>query len=102
MRVKNISLPSLVMVLASAAGWSQTTATIVGTVTDSSGAVVPNVTITVSSKDTGLTRTTTTNQGGNYAEPLLPVGQYSITAEAAGFKKKTITNIVVEVNQEPR
>jgi hypothetical protein len=89
-------------VLISTAGWSQTTATIVGTVTDTSGAVVPNVSITVTSQDTGLTRKITSNQGGNYVAPLLPVGHYSITAEANGFKKKTTTGIVVQVDQEPR
>lgn len=102
MRLKNILLLSLVMMFASVAGWSQTTATIVGTVTDSSGAVVPNVSITVTSQDTGLTRRITSNQNGNYVAPLLPVGQYSITVEGTGFKKKTVTGIVVQVEQEPR
>src|SRR5438105_4195191 len=102
MQLKNILLLSLLIVLISTAGWSQTTATIVGTVTDSSGAVVPNVSITVTSQDTGLTRKAISNQAGYYAAPLLPVGQYSIAAEATGFKKKTITGIVVQVNEEPR
>lgn len=102
MQLKRILLLSLLIVLISTAGWSQTTATIVGTVTDSSGAVVPNVSITVTSQDTGLTRKITSNQGGNYVAPLLPVGHYSITAEASGFKKKTTTGIVVQVDQEPR
>ena len=78
------------------------TGTIVGTVTDSSGAVVPNVAVTLVSQDTGLTRKTTSNQSGNYLAPLLPVGRFSITAEMTGFKKKTITDIVLQVNQEPR
>src|SRR5439155_20019483 len=99
---KNNLLLSLAMVLASEACLAQTTATIVGTVTDSTGAVVPGVSISVISKDTGLTRKTTTNQGGNYVATFLPVGQYSITAEVTGFKKKTLTGIVLEVNQEPR
>src|SRR5690242_1355568 len=86
----------------SAAVYGQTTATVVGTVTDTSGAVVPNVSITVTSEDTGLSRKTLTSQSGNYAVPLLPVGKYSVSAEAAGFKKKTATGIVLEVNQEPR
>jgi hypothetical protein len=97
MRLKFLLL-SLVIMLA----WAQTTATLVGTVADSSGAVVPNVSITVTSKDTGLTRKTTSNQAGNYVVPLLPVGEYSITAEVTGFKRKTVTGIVVQVNQEPR
>src|SRR6185295_6319733 len=85
-----------------APAWAQTTATIVGTVTDPTGAVVPGVSITVSSKATGLTRKTSTNQSGNYAAPLLPVGTYSVAAEVNGFKKKTVTGILVEVNQESR
>ncbi len=99
MRLKN---NLLVMFLFSAAALAQTTATIVGTVTDSSGAVVPSVSITVTAKDTGLTRKAATNQSGNYVVTFLPVGQYSVTAEVTGFKKKTVTGIVLEVNQEPR
>src|SRR5882762_3983237 len=99
MRLKN---NLLVMLLFSAAALAQTTATIVGTVTDSSGAVVPSVSITTTAKETGLTRKTTTNQSGNYVLTFLPVGQYNVTAEVTGFKKKTVTGIVLEVNQEPR
>ena len=102
MRLSKALLLWFVLILGSAAGWSQTTATIVGTVTDSSGALVPNASITVTSQDTGLTRKVTSNQDGNYVAPLLPVGGYSITAEATGFKRKTLTGIVVQVNQEPR
>src|SRR5690242_19933912 len=91
-----------ILFAAAAAAWGQTTATIVGTVTDPTGAVAPNVTITVTNEGTGLTRKTLTSQSGNYAVPLMPVGVYSVTAEASGFKKKTNTGIVLEVNQEPR
>src|ERR1043165_977003 len=93
---------SLVPIAGGGSAWAQTTATVVGTVTDTSGAVAPNVSITVTSEGTGLTRKTLTNQSGYYAVTLLPVGVYSVTAEAAGFKKKTTTGIVLEVNQEPR
>src|SRR5436190_5209867 len=102
MRFKHHLVLSLALVMFSAAVSAQTTATIVGTVTDPTGAVVPGVSITVTSKDTGLTRKATTNQAGSYVATFLPVGQYSVTAEVTGFKKKTITGIVVEVNQEPR
>ena len=88
MRLKNNLLLSILMVLGSAAGLAQTTATIVGTVTDPSGAVVPGVSITVTSKDTGLTRKATTNLSGNYVATFLPVGPYSVTAEVTGFKKR--------------
>ena len=102
MRIHHSLLVSCVLASACPAAWGQTTATIVGTVTDPSGAVVPNVSITAASLGTGLTRKTVASQSGNYALPLLPVGVYSVTAEAAGFKKKTTTGIVLEVNQEPR
>jgi hypothetical protein len=102
MRVNRSVLVCSLLWLIGAAVWAQTTATIVGTVTDSSGAVAPNVVVTVTSRDTGLTRKTVTSQSGNYAVPLLPVGTYSVSAEAAGFKKMTTTGIVLEVNQEPR
>ena len=71
--------------LASSALWAQTTATITGTVTDASGSVAPRVSISVTSAGTGLSRKTTTNQAGTYIVPLLPVGEYSITAEAAAL-----------------
>ncbi|MFN7925306.1 MAG: TonB-dependent receptor [Bryobacteraceae bacterium] len=78
------------------------TATIVGTVTDSTGGAVANVAVTVTSKDTGLARKTTTNSSGYYAASLLPTGAYTVSAEISGFKKKTVSDIVLEVNQQLR
>lgn len=97
MRSLFVTLFLLVTVLACAQ-----TGTIVGTVTDSSGAVVPNVAITVTAAGTGLARQTTTNQDGNYVVPSLQAGEYNVAAEITGFKKKTITGIILHVNQEPR
>ncbi len=82
--------------------WAQATARIVGTVIDTNGAVVPNASITVTQKETGLTRRVTTNERGVYVVPSLPVGTYLVTAEVLGFKRRTLTDIVLEVNQEPR
>jgi hypothetical protein len=62
------------------------TGDIEGNVTDSSGAVVPNVTISVQNTGTGLARTATTNNSGGYRLNELPVGTYKITATAQGFK----------------
>ncbi len=81
---------------------AQTTATIVGTVADSTGAVVPNTKITAIHKATGLTRSTLSNATGNYVLPLLPVGEYEVVAEVAGFKRNTVSGIVLQVNQETR
>jgi len=61
------------------------TGTIVGTVTDATGAVISGATIAIANKATGLTRTSTTDPEGAYAAPALTVGSYEIRAEAAGF-----------------
>jgi len=89
-------------VLLGSAALAQTSATLVGSVSDSSGALVPNTKITAVQKATGLSRSTVTNQSGNYVLPLLPVGEYDISAESTGFKKKTVSGAILEVNQEPR
>ncbi|HEV8132399.1 MAG TPA: carboxypeptidase regulatory-like domain-containing protein, partial [Acidobacteriota bacterium] len=80
----------------------QTTAMVVGTVLDPSGAVVPNVQITITQTGTGMVRHVQSNERGVYVAPALPVGSYAISAEASGFKSKTITGIVLQVNQEAR
>jgi hypothetical protein len=62
------------------------TGDIAGDVTDSTGAVVPNVTVTAESVGTGLNRTATTTNSGSFRIPELPIGSYKITATAQGFK----------------
>lgn len=82
--------------------YAQTTASFRGAVTDSTGATVPNAKILVTNEATGQKREAASNESGFYTVPALPVGRYSITAEAQGFKKKTVTGLVLEVNQEAR
>jgi len=79
-----------------------TTADILGTVTDPTGAVVPNATITVTNLDTKAERTVTTNASGEYDVTLLPVGRYSVTVKAAGFKLSTTNNVAVEAGDRAR
>jgi len=62
------------------------TGTISGIVTDQSGAVIPNATVTLTHKDTGVTRTATTNAEGLYSAPALAIGLYEVRVEANGFK----------------
>ncbi len=62
------------------------TGDITGTVTDKSGAVVANVTVTVESSATGLRRVANTSASGSYSIPELPLGSYRISASSAGFK----------------
>jgi outer membrane receptor protein involved in Fe transport len=77
----------------------ETTGTIVGTVTDSSGAVVPNATVTVTNTDrNAVIRTLTTNTVGQYVAALLPIGHYSVGVTAPGYKAYNKTNIELNVN----
>src|SRR5258708_13603164 len=62
------------------------TGIISGTVTDESGAVIPNATITIKNKATGFARTVTTSPLGLYRAPALPAGEYVVQAEVTGFR----------------
>jgi hypothetical protein len=79
-----------------------TTASIIGTVTDRTGAVVPNVTVTATQVDTNFTRTAETNTSGNYVISLLPVGTYKVEVAATGFQKFEQTGIVLDLNRTAR
>jgi hypothetical protein len=83
-------------------GAQSTVGTIVGTVTDASGTAVPAATMTVTNVDTGVARTVVTDASGSYQIPRLLPGNYSISAERAGFRKALVTGIVLQVNQEAR
>ncbi len=73
------------------------TGQITGTMTDTSGAVIPQVKVTVSNQQTGSTREAITNETGNYTVTLLPVGVYTVTAEKAGFRLAKRTDIQLNV-----
>src|ERR1035438_7058871 len=77
-------------------------ATIVGTVTDPSGASVPNVKITLTNIETGLTHSITTGDSGQYAVTELQIGHYDAKAEAAGFKTAEQKGIVLQVADRQR
>ncbi|HYL35705.1 MAG TPA: carboxypeptidase-like regulatory domain-containing protein [Bryobacteraceae bacterium] len=62
------------------------TGTILGSVKDESGAVIPNGTITITNKATNIARTVTTNQAGLYSAPALQPGEYEVRAEVQGFR----------------
>jgi hypothetical protein len=76
--------------------------TIVGTVTDPSGAVVTNAKVTIVLTGQNDVHTSVTNESGNFTEPNLPTGTYTVTVEAAGFKKEMRENITVETNTTAR
>jgi hypothetical protein len=77
-------------------------ATIVGTVTDPSGGVVPNVTITVTNVGTGYVRTFTSNDVGQFVAPGLPIGKYDLKAESTGFKVEESRGVILNVNDRIR
>lgn len=75
---------------------------VVGSVTDSSGAGIPGVAVTIQSPSTGLVQKTTTASDGNYNVPYLPAGSYSVTAEKTGFSVAESAGIIVEVSNTTR
>ena len=77
-------------------------ATVVGTVTDKSGAVIPQTSITLTNVGTGESRTLTSNEAGQYVAPALHIGTYTIKAEARGFNVAEITNVVLNVGDRRR
>ncbi len=74
----------------------------VGTITDPSGSVVPNVTITATHVETGQVRTTKASDAGQYLFADLPIGHYSIKAEAAGFGVAQKNDVVLNVGDRAR
>ena len=70
-----------------------------GTVTDPSGAVVPNATVTITNTGTGASQTVKTGSGGEYRFSLVPPGAYTVEIRAAGFGIEKATGLVVEASQ---
>src|SRR5580693_8058502 len=79
------AVPSL---MAQSAG----TAALAGTVTDPSGAAIPNVTVTVTNNDNGQSRTSTTGSDGSYKFALLSPGNYKVKFVAPGFKTAEVAS----------
>lgn len=77
-------------------------ATIVGTVTDPSGASVAGAAITITNTDTGLTRTLASNSDGQYVAPDLHIGHYTVRAESKGFKVVEQKGVVLAVGDRTR
>ena len=96
--LKFFAIAALAVTVASAA-LAQENAAITGTVTDSSGAVVPNVTITLTNQATGQVKTAASTTSGSYFFANLGVGQYTLAASASGFQKYSRTDISVNVAQ---
>src|SRR5215471_17458078 len=81
-------------------GQSAATATIVGTVTDTQGAVVPNATVTATNTATGIGHTAKTTSSGNYTIPNLPPGSYDVKVEASSFAPAQAKGIKLNVGDQ--
>lgn len=78
------------------------TGTILGTVTDATGSIVPGATVTATNTGTGLTRVAVSDEVGEYTFPSLPTGNYSVTTELSGFRTTVLSSIHLGVDQRLR
>src|ERR1035437_5507035 len=83
-------------------GQAGATGTILGTVTDSTGASIPNVKVTVTNTATNSAFHTVTSSAGDYTAPSLNPGTYTVSAESKGFQKSVTTGFTLAVDQKVR
>ena len=99
---RRLYVAALVCVLIAAPVWAQqSTAELNGRVTDTSGAVLPGVTVTVTQTATGLQRTTVTDGSGSYLITNLPPGPYRLEVSLQGFRSYVQTGVVLTVGATP-
>ncbi len=98
--VKALLFGSLIA-FSSVSAWAQATAQISGTVRDQSGAVLPGVEVSATQTETGIRRSTVTNETGSYVLPDLALGPYRLEAALPGFRTYVQTGIVLQVNSSP-
>ena len=99
-RFKHLNI-ALVAAFACSTVLGQGTAQISGRVTDATGALIPGADVQATQTDTGLTRSTVTNETGAYALPSLPTGPYRLEVTLPGFQTFVQTGITLEVNGNP-
>src|SRR5215510_6988539 len=94
---------ALLLCVFSAIAFSQTTnATLGGTVSDPSGALIPGVTITATNTGTGIVSTSITNEAGAYQFANLQTGTYKVQAELPGFQTQIVNNFSLGISQQAR
>jgi hypothetical protein len=97
--IRSIVIALFIITLTLAARAQVVGGTIAGTVTDPSGAVIPNAHVLVHNDDTGTQRSLTTNNSGEYAAPSISVGTYTVSVDAPGFSRYTRNNVSLTVGQ---
>src|SRR5262245_4375654 len=91
----------LALLIATAAA-AQNSATIYGTASDAGGAVVPGVVVSITHVETGTSRKTATDAAGGYVFVQLPVGHFTLRAQAQGFKEYVQNDILLQVGENRR
>lgn len=102
MLLNRIKAIILVIGLASSLNGQQTTATLVGTVTDPSGSAVADASVTVLNTNTNVSHDTQTDQTGNFTVPFLSSGTYSVNASKTGFRQGKVNSIALAAGQTGR
>jgi hypothetical protein len=91
-----------ISLFACGSAWAQTTGTLLGVVSDQSGAIVRSATVRATNTDTGFTTNAMVTAEGSYSMPLLPIGHYTISVQASGFKTFVRKDVLVPVAQDIR
>ena len=102
MRIVKLLLPvafALGICAVSSRAQTSTSATVLGTVKDASGAVVTGAQVTLKNTATGATRQQDTGSAGSYTFPDVPPGTYVITIERSGFQTATVSDLKTDVNK---
>jgi hypothetical protein len=102
MRKDLLSVLLCLLVLCPHLSAQTTQATLGGTVSDATGALIPGITITATNTATGVVSTTITNEAGAYQFASLQTGTYKVVAELTGFQTQTFNQVVLGVNQQVR
>src|SRR5258708_34553349 len=96
--MKNIVVTAL-FILSASQSFGSPVGSVAGTVRDPTGGVIPSVKLTLTNTTTNAQSNTTTNPEGEFQFPQLAPSTYKLTAEAQGFKKSTVSSVLVQVDQ---
>jgi len=92
-RLLRVITPLVCVALMSSLAYGQVTTSLSGTVTDSSGAVLPGADVVAKADETGTTFTAVTNERGIFTIPAMPIGRYTVTVSLSGFKTVALSDI---------
>ena len=95
-------LTAMLLLVATPAFAQFDTGAVLGTVRDASGGVLPGVTVTLLSIDTGISTANTTDERGSYEFPTVRIGTYVVTSELQGFTPREVTDVQVQIGARLR